>query len=448
MNSDGNGDIVINETAGSYNNFVVTNPVTGCSTSDPTSINLTDPNAPPINAGPDQTICVGEAVTLTATNPSGAGINWSGGITDGVAFNPATIGTTTYTVTANNAGCISSDQVNITVLALPNVVANASSQAICDNESVTLYGSGAANYSWDNGVNDNLSFTPLATNTYTVTGTDGNGCQNTDQITVTVNPLPIVDFHTPDVLGCQPHVANFTNLTPNSAQCSWNFGDGETSGTCGNLSHTYSDEGCYDVTLTVTDVNGCTSSASKFDYICVDKLPVADFSQSDEYVTESTPFVDFYNQSLGADNYEWTFNVTETSTDINPTVEFPTLPGTYEVVLVAYTANGCTDTAWSDVHVEEEILFYVPNTFTPDGDQFNEVFLPVMTSGFNPFEYTLFVFNRWGEPVFESHNTDIGWNGTYQGKLAEDGVYIWQIEFKDNLTDKRRTYRGHITLLK
>ena len=90
-----------------------------------------------------------------------------------------------------------------------------------------------------------------------------------------------------------------------------------------------------------------------------------------------------------------------------------------------------------------------PNVFTPDGDGHNQTFKPQITSGIDMYAYHLTIFNRWGEIVFESFNYEFGWNGTYgdQG-LVEDGVYVWQIEFKETMSDKRHTHRGHVTVLK
>ena len=142
---------------------------------------------PSVSAGSDQTICDGSSVTLSG---SGAvSYTWDNGVTDGVAFTPS-VGTVTYTVTGTDANsCVNTDQVDVTVNALPSVSAG-SDQTICDGSSVTLSGSGAVSYTWDNGVTDGVAFTPsVGTVTYTVTGTDANSCVNTDQVDVTVNPL-------------------------------------------------------------------------------------------------------------------------------------------------------------------------------------------------------------------------------------------------------------------
>src|SRR5574343_632608 len=144
---------------------------------------------PTVNAGVDQTVCAGTAVTLSGSGA--ATYTWNNGVTNGVAFTPAA--TTTYTVTGTSAaGCINTDQVVVTVNPLPTVNAGAD-QTVCLGATVTLSGSGAATYTWNNGVTNGVAFTPAATTTYTVTGTDANGCINTDQVVVTVNPLPTVN---------------------------------------------------------------------------------------------------------------------------------------------------------------------------------------------------------------------------------------------------------------
>ena len=91
-------------------------------------------------------------------------------------------------------------------------------------------------------------------------------------------------------------------------------------------------------------------------------------------------------------------------------------------------------------------MFYIPNAFTPDGDEFNNSFKPVFTSGIDPYDFTLTLFNRWGEVVFESKDFSVGWDGTYHNKLSREGTYLWTVEFKDMYTDKRFNYNGQVFL--
>ena len=100
--------------------------------------------------------------------------------------------------------------------------------------------------------------------------------------------------------------------------------------------------------------------------------------------------------------------------------------------------------------MEEELIYYVPNTFTPDGDGFNEEFKPQFTSGFDRDTYHLYIFNRWGQLVFESKDVDYGWNGSFAGEIAQDGTYTWKIEFKslDRDEPQLEALTGHVNILK
>ena len=155
------------------------------STTASTSISVL--SLPTVNAGLNQTACANSNVTLTAT--SNGTVVWNSGLLDGVAFLAAQ-GTTSYIATATGAnGCTNTDTVTVTGLALPNVGAG-QDQTVCAGESVTLNGSGANSYAWNNNVIDGVPFPPTATGQYSVTGTGSNGCSNQDNVNVTVNALP------------------------------------------------------------------------------------------------------------------------------------------------------------------------------------------------------------------------------------------------------------------
>ncbi|MNY25626.1 hypothetical protein D3C86_1594220 [compost metagenome] len=122
-------------------------------------------------------------------------------------------------------------------------------------------------------------------------------------------------------------------------------------------------------------------------------------------------------------------------------------PGNYIITLIANNSSNCPDSAKLTVTLQEELVFYIPNTFTPDGDEFNNTFLPVFTSGFDPFNYSLTIYNRWGETLFESLDPSQGWDGTYNGELCKGDIYNWAIRFKSSSSDKKITKTGHIQIL-
>jgi gliding motility-associated-like protein len=153
--------------------------------------------------------------------------------------------------------------------------------------------------------------------------------------------------------------------------------------------------------------------------------------------------------SSNADTYFWDFGHNGvTSNDFNPFYTYPDVPARYAVWLTTENNYGCIDSTVQFIDVVIEPIYYIPNVFTPDGDAFNNVFQPVFTSGFDPYSYKLLIFNRWGELLFESNNAEIGWDGTYGGKMVQDGVYLYKITFRDLYSDKRYDVQGHLSLLR
>lgn len=124
-------------------------------------------------------------------------------------------------------------------------------------------------------------------------------------------------------------------------------------------------------------------------------------------------------------------------------------PGSYNISVTQI--NGiCEDIKYFTVQVNscDELVYYVPNSFTPDGDNYNNTFQPVFTDGFDPFDFHLTIFNRWGEIVFESYDASKGWDGYYGGLRCQDGVYTWKIEFGRPGIDDREVIVGHLVLIR
>lgn len=436
--------------------FTVTGTdVNGCVNQDQVNV-LVNP-LPVIGAGPDDAICLGESVTLSGTGPAGTDYVWNNpDVVDGVPFSPAT--TQSYTVTGTDVnGCVNTDMVIIVVNQLP--VVNAGNNLTgCSGDDFILTGSGAGvngTYSWDNGVINGQSFVaPVGTTTYTVTGTDANGCEDQDDLTIFIQDAPIISFDFAQQGNCAPVTVTFTNTsTPQGTNCIWYMDDGAVFNGCGPIVHTFTTPGTYGVTLQSETVeNGCVASEYFADIITVSGNPIAAFTADPMNTTTINTEIEFENLSTGATSYIWDFGDNSgNSTVQNPSHTYTDLEaGFYIVTLIANTPAGCSDTATLAIDIDEELLFYVPNTFTPDADQYNETFQPVFTSGFDPFDFTLLIFNRWGELIFESHNAEIGWNGRYgvDGNECQDGVYTWKIEFKTTSSDARKVHVGHVNLLR
>jgi gliding motility-associated-like protein len=121
--------------------------------------------------------------------------------------------------------------------------------------------------------------------------------------------------------------------------------------------------------------------------------------------------------------------------------------GDYNVVLTAYNEIGCIDTASINIHVQEDEIVFTPNTFTPNGDEGNQVFLPIIAQGYKKNVYELTIYNRWGEKLFESNQLDVSWDGKFSGKFCPQGVYVYNVTVT-SLEGREYKYRGTVTLLK
>jgi gliding motility-associated-like protein len=188
--------------------------------------------------------------------------------------------------------------------------------------------------------------------------------------------------------------------------------------------------------------------------VCVEALPVAEFFQSTNEINMYSTEVSFNNNSSGADQYIWSFGDGSPSTnDVDPIHDYINIGyGSYQVMLIAINENGCVDTAYSYVDLVEELIYYVPNTFTPDGDTYNPIFKPIFTSGFDIDDYVLYIYDRWGELIFESRDATVGWDGSYGSKdqieIVQDGTYTWVIEFKVIKNDERMRVNGHVNVIR
>jgi gliding motility-associated-like protein len=399
--------------------------------------------------------------TFTYSINSGASQTISStGNTATISVPTNTVGSFVYTlidVTQSGTPACSQTQTEsqiVVVHDIPNINAG-NDISTCEGQTVILTASSnppdqTITYNWDNGVTNEVPFLVTNTTTYTVTGVDQFGCENQDYLVVTLIPTPTVDFTGTNLIGCSPLTSSFTNTsTGNLTNCVWTFSNGSSMTGCGTVSSTFVNPGCYDVTLTVSTPEGCSNTATQQNVVCVEPDPISDFVVLNPNMTILNTTAQFGNQSSGASSYIWSFgDFSPASTEESPSHIYPDEPGTYNVTLTAYSEAGCVDQISQIVIINDELIFYVPNAFTPDGDIFNEVFFPVFTSGFDPMTYTLLIFDRWGEIIFESNDTRYGWPGTYGGKIVQDGVYVWKIVFKRTEVDKREVYYGHVNVLR
>jgi gliding motility-associated-like protein len=332
ISSDASGNVVITGLgAGNYNDFEV--EVAGCVANVSQLVTLVEPNAPTVDAGPDQTVCLGDSITLTAVNPQSATITWDQGVTDNTPFVPA-VGVNTYTVTAALNNCIGTDQVEITVLDLPNVSAGAN-QTVCQGDPVTLTADNpdGANISWDQGVQDGVSFTPGTTGpiTYTVTA-DLSGCINTDEVIVEVVANPTFAANGNDLSSCTTNDGSveITGLNPNAiydVEINGAPAISVTMNASGATTFNNLAPGTY--TYVITDLNGCSSLPVSVTINALDGPQIVFQVVTDESCFgEEDGAIDLtIDQGTPPFNYVWAPNV-----GTGPNVsDLP--PGTYQLTI-------------------------------------------------------------------------------------------------------------------
>ncbi|MEN9699718.1 MAG: hypothetical protein RLZZ301_916 [Bacteroidota bacterium] len=400
----------------------------------------------------NSTICAGQSGQLiaNASLPNGV-FSWANGSSnDTLTLSPAASTTQNVTYTLN--GCTSPIAAGtITVNPVPSISMN--NQTICAGNPVTMLATAtpAGIYYWGpagtQGIASN-TFTPAQDSTISVFNIL-NGCSSdTIQATVTVNPLPVSTFTASVSQGCVPLTVSLTADDQTNNSYSWQTSD-LMSGTGAQVTLAFQNAGSFDVTLTST-LNGCTSTSTIAGLVQVDNYPVAAFEPSSQLFTEPNQVISFWNYSSGAATYLWDFGDGSTATSEAPDHQFGSNEEGSLITLTAISTIGCTDTASYFIDYDPGLVYYIPNTFTPDGDNYNQQFVPIFTSGIDPYHYQLLIFDRWGEVVFESLNPTVGWDGTYgmNGIQCQTGTYTYQITIKLPAIDERKYIRGHVNLIR
>ena len=392
---------------------------------------------PPVIGVNSPAICAGQTANLTATG--GTSYTWTAGATStGTSTADATpAATSSYTVTGTATGCSSTAVSTVTVNPVPTITVN--SITICAGQSTTLTAAGAASYTWSAGATSTGTSTatvsPSTTTSYTVTGTS-LGCSATAISTVTMAP-GIVITATDDSI-CSGEIAH---LSVNGAvSYTWSAGAISTGINTADAAPVSS------ATYTVTGANaaGCTGTTTINVYMF--PAPVASFSMPSS-TSELSPLVMFTDNSVAANQWMWDFGDYYNPSTNNSTLQNPyhnyTDTGTYCVKLVVAN-HTCKDSTTHCLTVTPEFAFYIPNTFTPNGDGKNDEFNGV---GVNIFSYELTIYNRWGEMLYYSNNMKKPWDGKVDGLVAQQDVYVYIFHIVDNLKNEH-FYRGGVTLIR
>jgi len=332
-----------------------------------------------------------------------------------------------------------------------------------DDNSFDFSGSGTfspgATFLWNFGSNAS----PTSANTLNVSGVSFDsfgtfpvsltisdlGCSQSFWDTVTVYGPMTVDWFIDIAEGCVPLIVKFSdssNTTNIPVQYLWTFGDG-TSSTQQNPLYKYNIPGLFDVSLTITDPTGCNAPQTLLrpDWILVHPKPQAGFSFDPNFVSVFLAKIKFTDESV--DGVQCIYNLgDETIVEQCDFTHEYFEGGEYLVSQIVINGFGCSDTAERIVTILPEFTFYIPNTFTPQGDLINEYFTP-MGVGIDSFQ--LRIYNRWGENIFTSNDKKYYWNGSRNnsGPLVPQGVYVYMVYIID-VFGREHVFRGNVNLIR
>lgn len=355
-------------------------------------------------------------------------------------------------VAENLNGCTDTASATVTAFPLPVSAFTQASFESCTspvNVQFTDASTGAVGHAWDfgNGTTSTQN-SPLAAytdpGTFTIVLTVSNqyGCTDSSSGQFTVHPTPVAAFSATPQPACAGYPVQFANLSQNASLYFWDFGDGQVS-LADSTAHVYP-EGDYAVMLIATGEGGCTDTTLLPEAVHVNPSPTAAFTY--EPMLSTSYALQFHNQSVDAVSWLWDFGDGEQSTEFAPLHLFPAGPGDlYPFCLVAINTFGCPDTLCQPVVATSDPNIYAPNAFTPDGDNVNEDFLPVL-NGFENWRYAFYVFDRWGEVIHESRDRYAPWDGTCKGKPVKSDVYVWKVVLNRN--GDERVYYGHVTVVR
>ncbi|MEN8811537.1 MAG: gliding motility-associated C-terminal domain-containing protein [Flavobacteriales bacterium] len=384
----------------------------------------------------DTTICNGDTARLLATG--GGNYFWTPNsrLINQTSDSPLVFpnSTTQYNVSITTPeGCPTQDSILITVIDIPQPIIS-NNDSICAGSSISLIASGADSYRWspstslNTNTGSNVNANPSNTTTYYVDFT--NICATLiDSVTVFVikpeavsSPNDTICFNQTALIWASGGVSY--SWSPSSAVSS---PSGDTTIVSPILPTTFK--------VIITDANGCIDSAfttinfSPIPSIYAGENQIINFGETANLLATSSPGT-FY----------WSFHTSLSDTVNKATTAQPSNTTQYVANLVDDFGCLVSDT----VVISLDGSLYVPNSFSPNDDGKNDVF---RVQGEDITNFRLFVFNRWGEQIFESTSIAKAWDGTHKGQLCKVDSYVWKIIYSDANTSRKEIY-GHVNLIK
>jgi gliding motility-associated-like protein len=332
----------------------------------------------------------------------------------------------------NTCTSIASATVATKVLPVPSASVT---PRVCVNTKLVFVSQGGNYYYWQGPLSFSTTlqnYTLMANNvgmagTYTLKVTDTAGCSAYAYTKVIIDASPMGNVLVDNKDNCVPFCSNYS-LVPNISgstfsEMNWSLGNESFSGS--SFKYCFSTAGEYSIRGSFSDERSCKGSVLYV--VNAYPVPVADFEYSPQKPVENQDEVVFSNTSKGIEQSQWTWLFVSDkgykSQREQSSYTFKDA-GVYAVALITKNKWGCADTIVKSIGIEEDFAVYVPNAFTPNEDNKNETFNAV-TRGVT--KYSLQIFSRWGQKVFESTDLNTGWDGTFKGQACKSDVYAWKI---------------------
>lgn len=429
---------------------------------------LTFMEQPAANAGTSTSVCA-LTYTLNATPTASATGEWTSAQTGAVFTNPnaanssVTVndyGVYDFTWTETNGPCTDADQIQISFEEQPDINVFVP-DSICGTGFVlrTNHSVRGSILSLSN-IPAGLTASPMNDSTWNMQLDPANpayGCYTfdlsednftcSDQESIT---LCFYESPNPDA-GLDDGICGMVY----QLQANQPIGNGNWSGPTGVVfSDAFSNTSTVDVsaigfgtyTFVWEDQNQICTDQDSVTITFLDK-PQVDCNCDLDTVYTTNPTFQFIDNTPGIVSWNWDFGDGNTSTEQNPSHDFYTF-GVRDVTLTVADAFGCTSTYNCKIQIIDDIRFYCPNAFTPDGDGINDDFAPSIV-GHLPGTFEMQIYDRWGELVFTSNDLEDEWLGYVKGseKLADSGVYAVHITYQ-TFNQEEHTYQGMVVLVR
>ena len=364
-------------------------------------------------------------------------------------------------IVISDKGCVGISDTSLRAVVHPLPVADFVVDSVCENTPPTQFSDASTiasgkiqKWNWTfSGASTSIKQNPTVVfsshgtyNTKLVVTSDF-GCLDSIEKNNHVFPVPSAQFIADKTAGCPPLCVQFTDQTTIDSgtieKWLWSLGNNYSAQTQ-HPGYCFDEGMNHTIELITISNKGCKDTLKVKDMISLFPSPTAGFEIYPETLKVTDTKVSLTNISQGANKWFWTFGDGDSSDVEHPQHLYPSDTATYTITQIVENNFSCKDTTYRIIIVSPELLVYIPNAFTPNYDGKNDIF-KAFGVGFIP--KSIYIFDRWGDEIYENHNADSFWDGTIINKLAKQDVYYYLIEIED-YNGNPYSYEGTVTLLR